>query len=298
MLKGTGVAIVTPFRNGQVDWDGLDNVIEHIIGNGVEYLVVLGTTGESVTLTPEERYQVLDFVVERVKTRVPVVAGFGGNNTSQVVHQIESYDFRGVDAILSVGPYYNRPTQEGIFQHFMAIEKASPKPVVVYNVPSRTACNITAETTLRLARASRKFIAVKEASGDMRQVMEIVYRRPNDFLVLSGDDIVTLPMMAFGIDGVISVVGNAFPKAFSDLVRAGLRGDFDTARQLHFELMPVIDLLFVDGNPAGVKAVLELLGKCQRDVRLPLVPVREETYDRLERYVHKIAASEGEAEQR
>jgi 4-hydroxy-tetrahydrodipicolinate synthase len=285
MLKGTGVAIVTPFLQGNIHWEGLERVVDHIIGGGAEYLVVLGTTGESVTLTPEERSSVLDFVVEKAAGRVPIVAGFGGNNTQQVVHQIENYHFRGVDAILSVGPYYNKPSQEGIFQHFMAIERASPVPIVIYNVPSRTACNISAETTLRLARESRKFIGVKEASGDMRQVMEIVRHRPDGFLVLSGDDLVTLPMLAFGIDGVISVVANAFPGPFSEMVRSGLSGDFTQAKRLHFELLPAMDLFFVDGNPAGVKAALELLGVCSREVRLPLVPVREETYRQLGNYV-------------
>jgi 4-hydroxy-tetrahydrodipicolinate synthase len=259
--------------------------VEHIIGGGAEYLVVLGTTGEASTLSHEERIAVLDFVVDRAGGRVPIVAGFGGNNTREVVGLIESHHFRGVDAILSVGPYYNKPSQEGIFQHYMAIEHASPRPIVIYNVPSRTSCNITAETTLRLAVASSKFIGVKEASGDMRQVMEIVARRPDNFLVLSGDDVVTLPMLSFGIDGVISVVANAFPGPFSEMVRAGLQGDFASARRLHFDMLQAMDLFFVDGNPSGVKAALEHLGICGREVRLPLVPVRETTYEELGRLI-------------
>lgn len=280
-FRGTGVAIVTPFTNGQIDFDALERVVNHILDGGVEYLVVLGTTGESVTLSKKEKHQVLEFVVKVNNKRVPLVAGFGGNYTEKLVEDIKSFHFEGYDAILSVCPYYNRPTQEGLYQHFIQVAEASPVPVLLYNVPSRTASNLNAETTLRLSNANKKIIGIKEASGDMRQVMEIVWRKPKDFLVISGDDNLTLPMLSFGADGLISVIGNALPRETSDLVRAGLNDDFITARRLHFELMPIIDQIFSDGNPAGIKGVLEILELCGREVRLPLMPVREDTHNKL-----------------
>lgn len=282
-LKGTGVAMVTPFINGEIDYPALEKVINHLINGGVEYIVALGTTGESATMSTEERYKLLDFVVEKVAGRAPLVAGFGTNDTRDLLEDIEGYHFRGYDAILSVSPYYNKPTQEGIFQHYMAVEKVSPLPIIIYNVPSRTASNITAETTLRLANASKKFIAVKEASGDFRQIMELVMRKPENFLVISGDDNITLPLLSFGVDGVISVVGNALPRKFSEMVRLGLKGDFVAARKLHFEILPILDQLFVDGNPPGVKCAMSVLGLMGEEVRLPLVTVREETRQNLTR---------------
>lgn len=284
-FNGTGVAIVTPFLHGNVDFDGLAKAIEHMLDGGVDFLVALGTTGESVTLTKQEKHQVLDFVVQQVNGRVPVVAGFGGNDTAAVIREMEGYHFNGIDAILSVSPAYNKPTQEGIFQHYMALAQAAPRPIIIYNVPSRTASNVSAETTLRLAYASDKFIGIKEASGDMRQCMEIINRRPEGFLVLSGDDNSTLPIMALGGEGVISVVANALPKAFSQMVRHCQAGNFSEARKLHYHLMPVVDLLFVDGNPAGVKGVLEMLGVCSKEVRLPLVHITNETYAKLEKLI-------------
>lgn len=281
-FRGTGIALVTPFANGAVDFPGLECVINHCIDGGVEYLVSLGTTGESVTLTDAESIEILEFTIKTVAERVPIIAGFGANNTQAVIEKIKAFHFEGIDAILSVSPYYNKPTQEGIYQHYMALAEAAPRPIIIYNVPSRTGSNITAETTLRLAHASKKFIAVKEASGDLAQCMDIVKSKPNDFLVISGDDILTLPMLSFGIDGVISVLGNACPRPFSDMVRHALNGDFTTAAQLHFSLLEIMNLLFVEGNPAGVKAALEVQNICSKEVRLPLVQFSEKNHINME----------------
>lgn len=281
-FRGTGIALVTPFANGAVDFPGLERVINHCIDGGVEYLVSLGTTGESVTLTDAESIEILEFTIKTVAERVPIIAGFGANNTQAVIEKIKAFHFEGIDAILSVSPYYNKPTQEGIYQHYMALAEAAPRPIIIYNVPSRTGSNITAETTLRLAHASKKFIAVKEASGDLAQCMDIVKSKPNDFLVISGDDILTLPMLSFGIDGVISVLGNACPRPFSDMVRHALNGDFTTAAQLHFSLLEIMNLLFVEGNPAGVKAALEVQNICSKEVRLPLVQFSEKNHINME----------------
>ena len=280
-FRGTGVALVTPFVGGTVDFEGLSRVIEHCIEGGVEYLVSLGTTGESATLTPQESLEVLEFTTKTIAERVPLVAGFGGNNTQAIIDKIKAFHFEGVDAILSVSPYYNKPTQEGIYRHYMALAEVAPRPIIIYNVPSRTGSNITAETTLRLAHASDKFIAVKEASGNLVQCMNIVSAKPDNFLVLSGDDAITLPMLSFGIDGVISVIANACPRPFSDMVRHGLNGDFKAASKLHFDLLEMMDLIFVEGNPAGVKAALELEGICSKEVRLPLVELSEKTYAQM-----------------
>lgn len=287
-FRGTGVALVTPFANGVVDFEGLGSVIEHCIEGGVEYLVSLGTTGESATLTPAESLEVLEFTIKKIAGRVQLVAGFGGNNTQATIDKIKAFHFNGVDAILSVSPYYNKPTQEGIYRHYMALAEIAPRPIIIYNVPSRTSSNITAETTLRLAHASEKFIAVKEASGDLIQCMNIVKGKPDDFLVLSGDDAITLPMLSFGIDGVISVIANAFPRPFSDMVRHGLGGNFNAASKLHFDLLEMMDLLFVEGNPAGVKAALELQNICSKGVRLPLVELSEKNYMNMKTAIEKL----------
>ena len=289
LFTGTGVALVTPFKNGKVDFEGLERLINHNIEGGVEFLVSLGTTGESVTLSQSEKHAVLDYTIKIVAGRVKIVAGFGGNNTSAVIDNIKAYHFRGIDGILSASPAYNKPTQEGIFQHFMAIAKVAPRPVIIYNVPGRTASNITAQTTLRLANASNIFVAIKEASGNLAQCMQIVNgEKPLGFSVLSGDDNLTLPMLAFGMDGLISVVGNAYPMEYSNMVRAGLKGDFSEARKLHYRLMDLVDLLFVDGNPAGIKATLDLLGICSQDLRLPLVPVTKPTLNAIEKIVSEL----------
>ncbi|MBK6932980.1 MAG: 4-hydroxy-tetrahydrodipicolinate synthase [Saprospirales bacterium] len=275
-FSGTGVALVTPFKNGRIDWDSLEKIIEHVIAGGVEFLVSLGTTGESATTTEAEQRQILDFTIRINRGRLPLVAGvFGGNNTAELTGKIRSFAFDGIDALLSSNPAYNKPGQEGIFQHYIAIADASPLPVIIYNVPSRTASNMTAETTLRLAHASEKFIGVKEASDDIYQIMKIIKGRPANFLVLSGDDFITLPLIASGGDGVISVIANATPRPFTDMVRAALRRDMPAAQALNLKLLDLYRLLFLEGNPTGIKAALELSGLCSRDTRLPLVPMTE-----------------------
>jgi 4-hydroxy-tetrahydrodipicolinate synthase len=275
-LRGTGVALVTPFKNGQVDWEALERVIEYVIEGGVEFLVSLGTTGESSTTTDEEHRRILDFSIQINRGRLPFVAGiFGGNNTAAVVEKLKTFNFDGIDAILSSNPAYNKPGQEGIYQHYMALAEASPRPVIIYNVPSRTSSNMTAETTLRLAHASDKFVAVKEASDDIYQIMKIIKGRPEGFLVLSGDDFMTLPVIAAGGDGVVSVIANCSPRPFTDMVRAALRDDMPTARTLNLDLLDLYKQLFVEGNPVGVKAALEIRGLCSREVRLPLVPMTD-----------------------
>jgi 4-hydroxy-tetrahydrodipicolinate synthase len=286
IFSGTGVALVTPFHKGNIDFDALEHLINHCINGGVEFLVSLGTTGESVTLSPSEQHQVLDFTVKIVNKRVKIVAGFGGNNTAAVIKAIQAYHFEGIDGILSASPAYNKPSQEGIFQHFMAKGAIAPKPIILYNVPGRTGSNMSAATTLRLANANPIFVAVKEASGNLEQCMQIVLgEKPADFAVLSGDDNLTLPMLALGMDGLISVVANAYPSDYSDMVRAGLAGNFEEARPLHYKYVDLVNLLFADGNPAGVKKVLNLLGICSQDVRLPLVLANETIQKALEQKV-------------
>ena len=287
-FSGTGVALVTPFdANGNVDHTALAKLVHHLVDNGIDYLVVQGTTGESVTLTQDEKREVLATVVKENHGRLPVVLGHGGNNTHALVKGFESLDLSGVDAILSVSPYYNKPTQEGIYQHFMALAEASPKPIILYNVPPRTSSNMTAETTLRLANASDKFIGIKEASGDLDQIGRLVRDRPEGFLIISGDDGLIVPHMALGGDGIISVIGNALPKDFSDLVNAALAGNFGDSRQIFLGLIDILKLLFVEGNPAGVKAALEILGIGRADVRLPLINVSDATYSALKTALEK-----------
>jgi len=275
-LRGTGVALVTPFRNGRIDWEGLEKIIEHVLAGGVEFLVSLGTTGESVTISEAEQRELIDFTIRVNRRRVPLVVGiFGGNNTGELVRRMQGFDFDGIDALLASNPAYNKPAQEGIFRHYMALAEASPRPIIIYNVPSRTASNMTAETTLRLARASERFIGIKEASDDIYQVCKILQGRPDHFLVLSGDDFITLPLITCGGDGVISVIANTTPRPFTDMVRAALRGQLPQAQQLNFQLLDLYRLLFLEGNPSGVKAALELQGLCSREVRLPLVPMSD-----------------------
>ena len=285
-FKGTGVAIVTPFNaDGSVDYTGLENLVNHLIDNGINYLVVQGTTGESVTLNKEEKKQVLAKVVDVNNGRLPTVLGIGGNNTVDVVRLLKETDLTGIDAILSVSPYYNKPTQEGIYQHYKAISEASPLPIILYNVPGRTSSNIAAETTLRLANDFDNIIAVKEASGSLEQNMEIIQNRPKGFLVISGDDALTLPIIASGGDGVISVVANGFPKGFSGMVSAALEGNMDEARKLHYDYFEIIHYLFVEGNPAGIKAAMKIMGIIGDTVRLPLVNVGQGTYDKLKELI-------------
>ncbi|MEW6467589.1 MAG: 4-hydroxy-tetrahydrodipicolinate synthase [Bacteroidota bacterium] len=281
-LKGTGVAIVTPFhKDGSIDFRSLGRIIEHIIKGNCEYIVVLGTTGESVTLGKDEKTAVIDYVVQTVDGRVPVVLGIGGNNTKEIIHCIRTWSLDGISAILSVSPYYNKPNQRGIYQHYKAIAEVCPLPVILYNVPGRTASNITAETTLKLARDFRNIIAIKEASGNMEQIMKIIKYKPKDFLVISGDDLLTLPILACGGDGVISVVANAYPRDFSEMTRQALDGNMAAAQKLHYKLTDIIEQMFADGNPAGVKAFLELLKLSSSTVRLPLVKVNKKTHKRI-----------------
>jgi 4-hydroxy-tetrahydrodipicolinate synthase len=281
-FKGTGVAIVTPFtKDGSIDFHALGKLVNFIIKGGVEYIVVLGTTGESVTLSKDEKELVVSFVIETVNKRVPVVLGLGGNNTKEIVTALKKDSFAGIDAILSVSPYYNKPNQRGIYQHYKAIAEASPLPIILYNVPGRTSSNITADTTIKLANDFKNIIAIKEASGNLEQCMKIIKYRPKDFLVISGDDMLTLPIIASGGDGVISVIANAYPKDFSEMTRQILAGKVKDAQKLHYKLTDLIEQIFADGNPAGIKAVLDMLKVCPDNVRLPLVKVNKATQNAL-----------------
>lgn len=284
VLKGTGVALVTPFQsNGDIDFSGLDKLVDHVIRGKCEYLVVLGTTGESVTLKKEEKKQVVQRVIARTKNRVPLVLGVGGNDTSDVVEQFSMYDFSAFSAILSVSPYYNKPSQEGIYQHYKLIAQKSPVPIILYNVPGRTSSNISAETTLRLSNEFDSIIGIKEASGNVEQCMKIIRGRRKNFLMISGDDNLTLPLIASGADGVISVVANAFPKDFSNMVRYSLLGNMSAARKLHYKLMPITDQLFADGNPGGIKFTLSQMNICTPHLRLPLVPPNSSVQSQLKK---------------
>ena len=281
-FKGTGVALVTPFhKDGSIDFKCLGNIIENIILNDVNYIVVLGTTGETATLTRDEKLAIIGFVVETVDGRMPVVLGLGGNNTQEITNCLKSYDFEGIDAILSVSPYYSKPSQKGLYQHYKIIANLSPVPVILYNVPGRTSVNISAETTLRLAYDIDGVIGIKEASGNLEQCMQIINNKPENFLVISGDDALTLPLIAIGGNGVISVVANALPKDFSDMVYHATRGRMRRARHLHYTLIDIIEQLFVEGNPAGVKALMELQGLCLNSLRLPLTSVGRSTHNKL-----------------
>lgn len=282
-LKGTGVAMVTPFnKDKSIDYKGLNNLIEYLIDGDVEFLVSMGTTGESAVLSTEEKLNVVAFSKKIINRRLPFVVGIGGNNTTAVVAQIKATDFTGVDAILSVSPAYNKPTQEGIYQHFKAISEACPIPIILYNVPGRTGSNMSAATTLRLANDFENVVAVKEASGDMEQIMHILRDKPIGFNVLSGDDALTLPMVLMGAEGVISVQAMAKPKEFSEMVRQGLKGNLEKARKLHYPQLDIIDNLFVEGNPAGIKACLKIKGVCDDYVRLPLVGISSKRFLKLE----------------
>jgi 4-hydroxy-tetrahydrodipicolinate synthase len=283
-LQGTGVAIVTPFKSTmEIDFDALGKVIDFNIENGVEYIVSLGTTGETPTLEEDEKFDIIHYTFDKVHGRVPVVIGVGGNNTREVMENLQSHPLEKAAAILSSSPYYNKPSQEGIFQHYKNVADASPKPVILYNVPGRTGSNINAETTLRLAEVPN-IAGIKEASGNMVQCMHILRDRPNDFLVVSGDDHVTLPLIACGMDGVISVAANCFPKDFSEMVRLCLKGDFASARPLHYKCLEGIDLLFAENNPAGVKAFLHELGLIENVLRLPVVPLSEAIHQKVKAF--------------
>jgi 4-hydroxy-tetrahydrodipicolinate synthase len=281
-FTGTGVAIVTPFNDDySVDYPSLEKVTDFCISNGVSYIVVLGTTGESATLTKEEKKEVVKTVIQATSGRVPIVIGIGGNFTQEVVETIKNTDFKGIDAILSVSPYYNKPNQVGIYEHYKAIAQVSPLPIILYNVPGRTGMNMTSQTIVKLAHDFKNIIAVKEACGNMVQAMEILRDKPQDFAVISGDDALTLPMISVGAVGVISVIANSHPKEFSMMVDEAIGGNYMLARKIHLSLIETINLLFADGNPGGVKAVLEMKHLCKNIVRLPLMPVSESIYNKL-----------------
>ena len=286
-IKGTGVALVTPFNNDKsVDYEGLENLLNHVINGGVDFLVLMGTTGESTTLSKTERIEVVDFCKKINNGRLPIVLGIGGNNTMQVVADIKAANLENVDAILSVSPAYNKPSQEGIYQHYKMISESSPLPIIVYNVPGRTSSNISAATTVRLASDFKNIVGVKEASGDMDQIMKILKNKPADFVVLSGDDGLTLPMIHMGAEGVISVIGQSHPKDFSDMVSFGLSGNKKLANQIHYKLYDFYRPLYAEGNPVGVKACLEMLGVCKAVVRLPLVEASNTIKNELEKLLH------------
>jgi 4-hydroxy-tetrahydrodipicolinate synthase len=289
MPVGTGVALVTPFqKDGSLDQTGLTNLVNHCIAGGVEYLVVMGTTGESATLTSDEKAQVLNTVLAVNHNRVPVVYGIGGNNTAQVIHTLQNTKLDGVSAILSVSPYYNKPTQEGIYQHYKALAENSSLPIILYNVPGRTSSNIAAATTLRLAREVENIIAVKEASGDLEQIMEIINHKPDGFEVISGDDNLTFPLIALGAKGVISVSGQGIPGVFTQMVRDALAGNVAEARSAHYRLFAFTRMLFAEGNPAGIKAALKAQGICEDHVRLPLWKVSTDLHMKIELEVNRI----------
>lgn len=283
LFTGTGVALITPFRRSleTVDFTKLEGLIENIISSGVDYIVALGTTSEAATMTESERAAVQEFIIETVNNRVPIMLGLGGNNTLSLTDTLAHTSFDGISAILSVAPYYNKPNQRGLLAHYRSVAEASPVPVVIYNVPGRTGVNITAETTLTLAAECPNIIGIKEASGNMQQVMEILRNRPDGFRVISGDDALTCPMIAMGADGVISVIANALPKETSDMVRFALKGDLKKALPLHYRLLPLMNAIFEEGNPTGVKALLEAQGMIYNVLRLPLVKASKQLTNKL-----------------
>lgn len=284
---GTGVALVTPFNSDlSIDHKALSNIVEYNIKNGTEYLVICGTTGESVTLTKQEKKEVIATIIEANQGKLPLVLGIGGNNTAAIIDEIKSTDLSQIDAVLSVSPYYSKPTQEGIYQHFKAISEASPIDIILYNVPGRTSKNIEAKTTLRLANDFKNVVAVKEAGNNMAQYLELIKNKPDGFLIISGDDDLALGVTLAGGAGVISVIGQAFPKEFSEMIRLGLKGDAKEAYKLHFKLMDVIGYIFEENNPAGIKSVFEALNLCQDTVRLPLVPASKALKQKIERFVN------------
>ena len=285
-FRGTGVALVTPFKNdSSIDFKSLGRLIEHLINNNIDYLVVLGTTGESVTQSKDEKRAVIDHVLEINNGRVPVVVGMGGNCTREIVDSITQNPFDGIDGILSVAPYYNKPSQKGLYYHFKTIAGASPVPVIIYNVPGRTSINIEADTTIRLANDVRNIVAVKEASGNIDQIMQIIKNAPPDFQIISGDDATTLPVISVGGSGVISVLANAYPGEWANMVNHAMNNNFQAAREIHYKFIDMINLLFADGNPAGIKATLSHLGLVQNQLRLPLTPVSRQVFNQIKQAV-------------
>ena len=288
-FRGLGVALITPFQtDGSIDFDALDRLVEYQIKGGVDFLCIMGTTAETPTLSREEKRMLKERLVERVAGRVPLLMGCGGNNTAAIVSELQTENWRGIDGVLSVCPYYNKPSQEGLYQHFAAIAKASPVPVVLYNVPGRTGVNMTAETTLRLARDFENIVAIKEASGNITQMDDIIKDKPQGFDVISGDDGITFPLITLGAVGVISVIGNALPAEFSRMVRLALKGEYSTSLSIHHKFTELFKLLFVDGNPAGVKAMLSEMGLIQNVLRLPLVPTRLTTMEKISQIVKEL----------
>ena len=289
IFKGLGIALITPFRaDGDIDTQALIRLIEYQLQGGVDFLCIMGTTAETPTLSPEERQMLKTLLVERVAGRVPLLMGCGGNNTAAVVHELQTSDWHGIDGVLSVCPMYNKPSQEGLYQHFKAIAEASPVPVVLYNVPGRTGVNMTAETTLRLASDFQNIVAIKEASGNITQMDDIIKNKPAHFDVISGDDGITFPLITLGAVGVISVIGNALPREFSRMVRLALQGEYSTALTIHHKFAELFKLLFVDGNPAGVKAMLSEMGMIENQLRLPLVPTRLTTMREISAIVREL----------
>ena len=288
-LRGMGVALITPFKEDEnIDFSALGRMVDFILQNNADFLCVLGTTAETPTLTEEEKKQVKKFVIERVNGEVPILLGVGGNNTRAIVDALKHDDYTGVDAILSVAPYYNKPSQEGIYQHFKAISEATNLPIVLYNVPGRTGVNMTADTTLRIARDFKNVIAIKEASGDITQMDDIIKNKPDNFDVISGDDGITFPLITLGAVGVISVIGNAFPREFSRMTRLALKGDYEHALAIHHKFTELFKLLFVDGNPAGVKSILSVMGMIKNKLRLPLIPTRITTYEAIRKVLNEL----------
>ncbi len=277
-LKGTGVALITPFlKNGNVDFQALENLVNSVIRGGVDFVVALGTTGETPTLTVEEKKEILAAVIKYADSRVPVVCGIGGSNTKEVISQLDTFELRNVTAILSVTPYYNKPTQEGLYQHYKAVAEATNKPIILYNVPGRTGCNMLPSTVVRLAKDFKNIIGIKEASGNIPQCMDLMSKVPENFIVLSGDDNLALAQMAIGMEGIISVIANCCPSEYTEMINLAMINKYDKARKLNYKLLELIDLLFVEGNPAGVKSALSHKGICENTLRLPLVPVSADT---------------------
>lgn len=286
-LKGTGVALITPFKKDlSVDYTRLEELVDFVIQQGVNYLVALGTTAETPTLSKEEKKEILTCIIQKNNNRLPLVCGIGGNDTLSICHDFNYYPLDQVEAILSVTPYYNKPGQRGLLAHYRELNRATPKPIILYNVPGRTSINMEADTSLTLANECENIVAIKEACGQINQCMELIQRKPEHFIVLSGDDDLALAQMAIGFDGVISVAANCFPKQFSEMISEALKGNITHARKLHYQLLPGIQLLFKEGNPAGVKAVLSEMNLCENVLRLPLVPVTEETHLQIKQFLN------------
>jgi len=285
-LRGTGVAVITPFtETNEVDYEALGNLLSHLIDNGVNYIVTLGTTGETPVLNKNEKKAIIDFTCKHINGRVPIVVGIGGNNTQEVIEDLKSFDLSKAVAVLSASPYYNKPSQEGLFQHYKALAEASPKPIILYNVPGRTGRNMTAHTTLRLAREVNNIVGIKEASGDMQQCMEIINGCPDNFLVVSGDDALAMPQIACGMQGVISVAASAYPKEFCKMIEHSLAFAMNDAKKINGLLMPAYDLMFAENNPAGVKAFLAEMGIIKNYLRLPAVPLSSELHQKVKTYI-------------